>query len=194
MGLTISCCEHLCDYIHHSRDSPETTLAHPGRWSVGQRGLPCPFLYIITQVLSAHATCWLVSWPLFRLTSSRTTWNMTCSWRAKGARIAPRGRWLLERVRVRLEAKAEFWKAGGATTVKCSRRTRKRGEEQWICTVAEMAGGCCWRMMWNSCSLTLTSTRITETGPCRRHTSMHVSTPLPFCLSESMIQPLLSAP
>lgn len=115
MGLNISCCEHLCDYIHHSRDtcacaarrkpSKNSTFADPGQQKVGQRGPPCPFVYIITQVLSVHAACLLVSRPLFQLTSSTHSLQYDLQLTSREARIAPLGMWLLEILQVRWKSK-----------------------------------------------------------------------------------------
>lgn len=71
---------HACMYVKKKEKKPSknSTFADPGQWSVGQRGPPCPFVYIITQVLSVHAARLLVSRPLLK-----PTCNLTCSWRAE---------------------------------------------------------------------------------------------------------------
>lgn len=199
MGLNISCCENLCDYIHHSRDTPETTFADPGQWSVGQRGLPCPFLYINSQVLSVHATCWLVGWSLFQLTSSCTAWNMTCSWQAEKRELRLNGGFL-EIVHVRWMPSWNFKKL--LVLSQLNAVTEHVNEEKnsgfvldkYPFAVGEMPCGCCWRMMWNFCRLALTYTSITKSRPYRRCTAMHVITAIPFCLSKSMIQPQVPPP
>lgn len=172
MGLNISYCEHLCDYIHHSRDtcacavrrkpSKNSTFADAGQWKVGQRGPPCPFVYIITQVLSVHAACLLVSRPLFQMTSSTHTLQYDLQLTSREARIAPLGMWLLDILQVRWKSKWIFKKpvvlsqlSGGGTMY-----------------LGLFEQGVEW---WSSGS---TSTMTTKSRPCRRLTSTQAFTAL----------------
>lgn len=172
MGLNISCCEHLCDYIHHSRDtcastarrkpSKSSTFADPGQRKVGQRGPPCPFVYIITQVLSVHAACLLVSRPLFQLTSSTHSLQYDLQLTSREGRIAPLGMWLLEIPQVRWKSRWIFKKpvvlsqlsGGGAMYL----GPFEQGVERW------RSGS--------------TSTTTAKSRPCRRLTSTHAFTAL----------------
>lgn len=55
------------------KPSQNSAFADPGQWGVDQRGPPCPFVYIITQVLSVNAARLLVSRPLLKPTCNLTT-------------------------------------------------------------------------------------------------------------------------
>lgn len=98
----------MCDCIHHSRDTPETTSAIPSRCSIGPRGLPRLFLFIITQVLSVHMlSCQLAPFPadLFMHNLKYELQLMS-----RGLRIAPQERWRLEIVPVQWKPRWSFKK------------------------------------------------------------------------------------